>query len=336
MPSKLEHLVGSGCPEQPNRMENLLENQPLLRKALEELDQDNKVDYAELAPDGEKFLTLFHTQDYINEVREGCAGLKPRETIAFDQVGDTWISQGSYPAACYAAGAAVRAAELARTGKKAFAIIRPPGHHAHSDHAGGFCLFNNIAIASEYLRLLNEKVMIIDIDLHLGDGTVAYVSGKEWVSYFSLHHSGLWPATEFSDSNLPDNVNFVTLPNGTDETYYIKALNDTLCHAIRQFSAETKGKGILAVSAGFDTHQDDYKYSDLKGGFQLTERSYRIFKKILDESSLPYFLVLEGGYRPESLDAGVSVFTEELTQREKSKNIPLVLNPRGCFYACDG
>ena len=68
----------------------------------------------------------------------------------------------------------------------------------------------------------------------------------------------------------------------------------------------------------------------------MTERSYRTFKKILDDSSLPYFLVLEGGYRPESLDAGVSVFMEELTQREKSKKIPLVLNSHGCFYACDG
>ncbi len=336
LPRQLEHLVGSDCPEQPSRMEDLLENQPFLRKALEDLELGKEVDYAELAPNGEKFLSLFHTQEYIDEVKVGCANLKPRETIIFDQAQDTWISQGSYETACYAVGAAVRAAELARTGKKAFAIVRPPGHHAHSDHAGGFCLFNNIALASEYLRLMDEKVMIIDIDLHLGDGTIEYVAGKEEVRYFSLTHKDLWPATEFQSVNLPDNVNFVELPDGIDEAYYHRALNETLCHALKQFSAETKGKGILAVSAGFDTHQDDYKHSDLKGGFQLTERSYRVVKRILDESSLPYFLVLEGGYRPESLDAGLSVFTDELVKKEKDRNHPLILNPHGCFYACDG
>jgi acetoin utilization deacetylase AcuC-like enzyme len=180
-----------------------------------------------------------------------------------------------YDISCLAAGGAIMAAETALAGEPAFGLIRPPGHHASSDHCWGFCFFNNIAVALAKLRAEKKiaKALIIDFDLHFGDGTNNIFTGTP-VIYFQ-----------------PD----------TD-------LREVFMQRLARKLDEESGYDILAVSAGFDRHVDDW-------GGELTTEDYRTIGGDLKQAAERVcqgrrFAVLEGGYNHSVLGKNVRAFIE--------------------------
>ena len=237
---------------------------------------------------GERYLELVHSPSYINFVKEACKREAPLDP-------DTMICKRSYEVACYAVGAAILAAK-----ENGFALVRPPGHHASHDKAGGFCIFNNIAIATKFLLKKGKRVFILDFDLHHGNGTQEIFLGEKNVLYFSLHQSPLYPGTGLESEKNCINI---PLPFGTEDAEYVNELERKLIPTLRKFKPD-----IVGVSAGFDGYYKDFCYMNPSAGFKLTKKSYEKIKEILK----PYktFFVLEGGYNPESIREGVKVFLD--------------------------
>jgi acetoin utilization deacetylase AcuC-like enzyme len=322
-PQFLEHLTSPGCMERPERLDFILDGNSLIAKEIESLENGENSSIIELVKDSpdelkryKSYLQLFHTEGYIEEIESTCAKIQDKGILAVDEAEDTYVGRNSFNIACLAVGASVRAAQLAKSGQNAFALVRPPGHHAHPDKASGFCIFNNIAIATEYLLQQEEtdekkeRVMIIDVDLHLGDGTLKYVENQDRAFYFSINHNSIWPVSDRNGLYEPVNSENVFLRANADDELYVKALEQRLIPAIEQFSPT-----IIAVSAGFDTHAiDNTNYGHIMGGGFMVGKgnwAYKRLKEILDDTLKPYFLVLEGGYDPLSVSSGVLAFTEE-------------------------
>ena len=231
---------------------------------------------------GEQFLELAHDPDYVKKVKEmsrGGGGYLD---------GDTLVSAKTYDAAIHAVGATIDAAD-----KEGFAVVRPPGHHASKDQGMGFCVFNNIAVAAKKLADDGKKVLILDIDVHHGNGTEEIVMGDDRIKFISLHQSPLYPGTGiYSQGNC---VNFPLSPGTTDKDY-ISILNSEVEPHIKRFNPD-----IIGVSLGFDAYYRDVGWV---AGNQLrvTQKTYSRIREIL----LPYktFFVLEGGYNPDSLIEG--------------------------------
>ncbi len=199
---------------------------------------------------------------------------------------DTPAYPGIAEIALLAAGGAVAAMESAADGTPAFSLMRPPGHHAGRRRVAGFCFLNNIAIAVQ--KALDdrkaERVAIVDVDVHHGDGTEDIARGREGWLFLSIHQSPLYPGTGLvSEGNC---LNY-PVPPGTDGEGYLKVLGQVL-DEVKRFNPD-----LLAVSAGFDTFRD-CPIANLA----LVERDYQGIGSAL--STFPRrFAVLEGGYAPE-------------------------------------
>lgn len=240
-------------------------------------------------------VELAHAIEYIRLVEAVCrAGGGPLDSQ------DTVASPDSFKVALYAVGAALKAVKLVmeRTFENAFAIVRPPGHHAERYRALGFCIFNNVAVAAKYLieEFGLSRVLILDVDAHHGNGTQQMFYDTDKALYISLHEDPTdFPGTGFTRETGKGkgsgyNVN-IPLPYGTGDHVYLSALEEIVTPIAYQYEPE-----FILVSAGFDAH-----YSDPVGNLSLSASCMKkVYGKIADLASKTsqkrLVCVLEGGY----------------------------------------
>jgi acetoin utilization deacetylase AcuC-like enzyme len=228
---------------------------------------------------------------------------------------DTAVGAGSWEATSLASGAACSAVESALAGEMAFAVVRPPGHHAGRDYGMGFCLTNHAAVAAGHaLSRGLERVAILDWDVHHGNGTQDIFYADASVLYLSVHQSPFYPGTgavgEVGErEGLGLTVN-VPLPAGSGEDLYAAAFAGVFLPVLREF-----GPGMILVSAGFDAHVDD-----LLGGMDLRSDSFRRFAALISALSselggAPPAFVLEGGYNLDALTESVAATMQGVEER---------------------
>jgi acetoin utilization deacetylase AcuC-like enzyme len=201
--------------------------------------------------------------------------------------GDTFCSETSWDAAVLAAGASLEAVE-----RGGFALVRPPGHHALSGRAMGFCLFNNVAVAARYAQaeLGVGRVAIIDYDVHHGNGTQEIFEHDETVLYASLHRWPFYPGTGGPEEQGQTLVN-VVLPSGSGDREWLMGFADEIEPRVREFEPE-----LLLVSAGFDAH-----LLDPLGDTEVTEEGFRELSRRCAALAPRVVAVLEGGYNLDTL-----------------------------------
>jgi acetoin utilization deacetylase AcuC-like enzyme len=294
-------------PEQPLRVTTCYE--ALLGFGLAGPDQ-GQFKVSEPRPASLAELTAAHSTGYIQKVQQ--------LSLTGGQLADaTYLEAGSYEIAQLAAGAAIKAVELLGRGEASSVLVlaRPPGHHAHRDSGGGFCIFNNAALAARTARRFGwEKVLIIDWDLHHGDGTQEIFEEDPQVVYCSLHQFGpeLYPekgalqetgrgAGEGFSVNLP-------LLAKTGDATYLALFERVIPRLAEQFRPD-----LIIVSAGYDGHFNDtlnpYVW-DPGGGLSLSAQLYHTLTRIVKECADRYcagryIVILEGGYNLYNLPAGV-------------------------------
>lgn len=228
--------------------------------------------------------------------------------------GDTSMSPGSTNAAMLAAGAAAQLALDVVRGEvqNGFALVRPPGHHAEQAHAMGFCLFNNVAVAAgAALNAGTKRVLILDWDVHHGNGTQNTFWKRSDVLFCSSHQFPFYPgsgrATEIGEGEGRGYTINVPLPGGRNDADYGAVFHDVFLPAAQKFKPE-----LILVSAGFDPHQ-----ADPLGGMDVSERGFAAMcsslKKLAEETcGGKIMLVLEGGYDLDGLSQSVHACAEVL------------------------
>ena len=221
----------------------------------------------------------------------------------FVDYGDTYVTPASYQAALEAAGGAIAIVTAVAEGRASsgFALVRPPGHHASATRASGFCLMNNIAIATRYAQSLGfHRVMIVDFDVHHGNGTQDLFEQDPSVLYLSTHQSGIYPGTgglnEVGRGEGTGSVVNIPLPPRAGDQAFASITELVIAPVAERFSPD-----ILLISAGFDAH-----WNDPLAGLQLTNSGYSELGKSLVELAETLcqgriIYLLEGGYDPQDL-----------------------------------
>jgi acetoin utilization deacetylase AcuC-like enzyme len=261
-----------------------------------------------------------HPERHLEALREACA-----EGPGYIDYAPTYVTTASYKTALEAAGATLDVVEAVVAGRAAagLALIRPPGHHATPTRAMGFCLLNNIALAARRAQALGlQRVMIVDFDVHHGNGTQDATEADPNILYLSTHQWGIYPGTGAVDDTGSGagrgSVVNIPLPGGAGDRAFAQ-----IAERIISPLAERFGPQILLVSAGFDAH-----WRDPLASLQLTVAGYHALGRALAaiaqahcQGKLVY--ALEGGYDPEVVAEGVRALALSLAGE------PLPLDPLG-------
>jgi acetoin utilization deacetylase AcuC-like enzyme len=233
--------------------------------------KDKGFEFIEPSPCDEEDILLAHSKELLEGVKNG---------TFYDP--DTPALPGMYEHARLSAGSAINAALMCLNGEISFSLMRPPGHHATRDNLGGFCYFNNIAIASLKVQEKAGRIAIIDFDCHHGNGTEDIIFGRKGFLYLSIHQSPLYPGTGLR--SMQNCINY-PVPPGTTPQDYMSVFKKGLEH-VRDFNPD-----LLAISAGFDSYRHDPITS-----LSLEKETYREIGELLASLGKPLFAVLEGGY----------------------------------------
>ncbi len=301
-PRYMDHRHPGTHPERPERLEAILVK-------LDSLSLVKNLIFPEEIE--ENVSNLVHTEGYLRAL----------STMTSDYLdgGDTFVSSETYEIAKMAVSGAILSVDEAMAKNKNVALLRPPGHHAGADYGGGFCYLNNIAIGARYADL--DRVAIVDIDSHHGNGTSDIFYSDPGVLYISTHHHGIYPGTGVSvavgeNSGEGYNVN-VPFSTGAGDSSMKLALEDIIDPILRQFSPQ-----LILVSLGTDGH-----YADVMTGLSLSSQCYidtgEKLASLADElcgGRISY--MLEGGYHIPSLAEIIAgMVSDEPMNLEFTKNI---------------
>jgi len=312
-----DHYTGRNHPERPARIGTLL-------TLVEEYQRPGVKRFAPRVATPEE-LALIHDPAHIGLV----AATAKKNHFAFDA--DTPVSGQSYPTALLATGGLLTLLEaiMTREVDNGFAFVRPPGHHAERNRAMGFCLFNSVAIGAQYLRekFGLRRVLVMDWDVHHGNGTQHSFYDDPGVLYVSTHQYPYYPGTGAAEEagrgqgegytvNLP-------IPAGWGDAEYQELFQGVIDPICRQFDPE-----FVLISAGFDAHR-----RDPLGGMEVTEEGFGMMARVLlrlarDHAQGRCAAILEGGYDLEGLQQSVLRVLDEMSG-DKLLQPLAALAPRG-------
>ncbi|MBN2466625.1 MAG: histone deacetylase [Deltaproteobacteria bacterium] len=299
------HDMGAFHPESPRRLE-------VIYSMLDDDDIRERLVPIASREASEEEITSIHTPEYYRLVAGTAASdyLTPLDP-------DTSACRDTFEAALLAAGGLLELVEAVQENRlpNGFALVRPPGHHAEAGFAMGFCIFNNLAIAAS--RLIShyglDRVLIVDWDLHHGNGTQHSFYGNHQVLYFSTHQSPYYPGTgSFEETGTGRGKGYtvnVPLYPGAGDYDYVMIFKEILQPLAREFKPD-----FILVSAGFDTH-----FSDPLGSMRVTPQGYAGLTRMLLDSADELcqgrlVLTLEGGYSLEALRQSVKAVLLELSE----------------------
>ena len=303
----LKHVPGAGHPERPERIQVLLD-------LAANLDPKR---YTLLPPRSasREDIARVHGPDHVRLVES------TSKVNGFALDGDTITCRDSFAVALLAAGGFLTALDAIAAGENAnaFVMARPPGHHALPDRAMGFCLFNTIAIGAEYLkqRYHAKRIMIVDWDVHHGNGTQDIFYQDPSVMFLSTHQYPFYPGTGSvnevgAGAGEGYTVN-VPLPAGCADRQYLQVFQDVVMSAVERFKPEW-----MLVSAGFDPHQ-----RDPLAGMGVTEEGFAMMARTLLSQAEQFAegriaFLLEGGYDLTALHNSIAAVLGEMQSRERS------------------